>query len=112
MPDVVVVGAGVMGASIALELQRSGRSVLVVDRGDAVGAGSTSASSAVVRFNYSTLAGVIAAWESAHRWADWAPPTGILNSWPWWRPADIPLDASDETATEPNQEGTRPPPPE
>ena len=34
MADVVVVGAGVMGASIALELQRSGRSVLVVDRGD------------------------------------------------------------------------------
>ena len=76
MPDVVVVGAGVMGASIALELQRSGRSVLVVDRGDAVGAGSTSASSAVVRFNYSTLAGVIAAWESAHRWADWARHLG------------------------------------
>ena len=65
-----------MGASIALELQRSGRSVLVVDRGDAVGAGSTSASSAVVRFNYSTLAGVIAAWESAHRWADWARHLG------------------------------------
>lgn len=61
-----------MGASIALELQRSGRSVLVVDRGNAVGGGSTSASSSVVRFNYSTLAGVTAAWESAHRWADWA----------------------------------------
>ena len=76
MADVVVVGAGVMGASIALELQRSGRSVLVVDRGDAVGAGSTSASSAVVRFNYSTLAGVTAAWESAHRWADWAHHLG------------------------------------
>jgi len=72
MSDVVVVGAGVMGASIALELQRSGRSVLVVDRGNAVGGGSTSASSSVVRFNYSTLAGVTAAWESAHRWADWA----------------------------------------
>ena len=66
-----------MGASIALELQRSGRSVVVVDRGDAVGAGSTSTSSAVVRFNYSTLAGVTAAWESAHRWADWANHLGV-----------------------------------
>lgn len=61
-----------MGASIALELQRSGRSVVVVDRGNAIGAGSTSSSSAVIRFNYSTLAGVTAAWESAHRWSDWA----------------------------------------
>ncbi|MDG2428220.1 MAG: FAD-dependent oxidoreductase [Acidimicrobiales bacterium] len=76
MPDVVVVGAGIMGASISLELQRIGRSVLVVDRGGAVGAGSTSASSAVVRFNYSTLAGVTAAWESAHRWADWVGHLG------------------------------------
>ncbi len=66
-----------MGASIALELQRAGRSVVVVDRGDAVGAGSTSSSSAVVRFNYSTLAGVSAAWESAHRWADWAGHLGV-----------------------------------
>ena len=63
MPDVadaVVIGAGVMGASIALELQRAGRSVVVVDKGDAVGGGSTSSSSAVVRFNFSTLAGVVA----------------------------------------------------
>ncbi len=66
-----------MGASIALELQRAGRSVVVVDRGDAVGAGSTSSSSAVVRFNYSTLAGVTAAWESAQRWADWAGHLGL-----------------------------------
>ena len=51
MPDVVVVGAGVMGASIALELQRSGRTVVVVDKGDAVGSGSTSSSSAVVGLN-------------------------------------------------------------
>jgi len=72
MPDVVVVGAGVLGASIALEMQRSGRSVTVVDKGVAVGGGSTGSSSAVVRYNFSTLAGVISAWESAHRWWSWA----------------------------------------
>ena len=77
MPDVVVVGAGVMGASIALELQRSGRTVVVVDKGDAVGSGSTSSSSAVVRFNFSTLAAVTAAWESAHRWGAWADHLGF-----------------------------------
>ena len=72
MPDVVVVGAGVLGASIALEMQRSGRSVTVVDKGVSVGGGSTSSSSAVVRYNFSTLAGVMSAWESAHRWWSWA----------------------------------------
>ena len=72
MPDVVVVGAGVLGASIALEMQRSGRSVTVVDKGVSVGGGSTGSSSAVVRYNFSTLAGVISAWESAHRWWSWA----------------------------------------
>ena len=81
MPDVVVVGAGVLGASIALEMQRSGRSVTVVDKGVAVGGGSTGSSSAVVRYNFSTLAGVISAWESAHRWWSWADhldvPEGI-----------------------------------
>jgi glycine/D-amino acid oxidase-like deaminating enzyme len=79
MPDVadaVVIGAGVMGASIALELQRAGRSVAVVDKGDAVGGGSTGSSSAVVRFNFSTLAGVVAAWESKHRWEAWAEHLG------------------------------------
>ena len=50
--DVVIIGAGVVGASIALELQRSGRKVLDVDKGESVGGGSTSASSALIRFNY------------------------------------------------------------
>ena len=80
MPDVVVVGAGVMGASIALETQRAGLSTLVVDKGDAVGGGSTSASSAVVRFSYSTLAGVTAAWESRHRWERWTNHLGLATS--------------------------------
>lgn len=67
----VVIGAGVIGSSIALELARSGVEVTVVDRGGAAGHGSTSASSAVVRFNFSTLDGVALAWESRHRWQNW-----------------------------------------
>jgi sarcosine oxidase, subunit beta len=69
--DAVVIGAGVVGASIALQLARAGRQVVVLDRNGAVGAGSTSASSAVVRFHYSTRAGVIAAWESKFSWERW-----------------------------------------
>jgi glycine/D-amino acid oxidase-like deaminating enzyme len=70
--DVVVVGAGVIGASTAFELAKTGRRVLVVDKLAGPGQGSTSASSSVVRFNYSTFGGVASAWESKHHWANWA----------------------------------------
>ncbi|WP_226354277.1 FAD-binding oxidoreductase [Pseudonocardia sp. ICBG601] len=69
--EVVVVGAGVVGSSIALDLARGGYGVLVVDKAGGVGHGSTSASSAVVRFNFSTWAGVAGAWESRAAWERW-----------------------------------------
>lgn len=69
--DVVVIGAGVIGSSIAFELSGAGHRVLVVDKAGGVGHGSTSASSAIVRFNYSSWAGVALAWESLHAWRDW-----------------------------------------
>ena len=37
MPDAIVIGAGVMGSSIAYELQKSGMETLVLDKGDSVG---------------------------------------------------------------------------
>ena len=58
----VVIGAGVIGSSIALQLKRLGHDVTVIDRNSAAGMGSTSASSAVVRFNYSTFDAVALAW--------------------------------------------------
>jgi len=70
--DAVVVGAGVIGAATALELARAGRRVVVVDRLPGPGQGSTSASSAVVRFNYSTADGIAAAWEAHYHWLNWA----------------------------------------
>ena len=45
--DAIIVGAGVVGASTALELTRAGYSVTVVDKAGGPGFGSTSASSAV-----------------------------------------------------------------
>ena len=48
----VVIGAGVIGSSTALQLRRLGHDVTVVERNSAAGMGSTSASSAVVRFNH------------------------------------------------------------
>jgi len=69
--DILIVGAGVMGCSIAYSLARTGRSVVVLDKGPAAGAGSTSSSSAIIRFHYSTLDGVVAAWEAKHLWSQW-----------------------------------------
>ena len=77
--DAVVVGAGVIGSSIALELARDGRSVAVVDKAGAPGQGSTSASSAVIRFNYSTWDGIATAWEAKHCWEKWADHLGGVD---------------------------------
>lgn len=75
--DAIVVGAGVMGTAIALELARGGRSVVVVDKASGPGFGSTSASSAIIRFTYSTPDGVALSWEAYHRWIAWAEHLGV-----------------------------------
>lgn len=77
--DAVVIGAGVIGASVALELARGGRSVVVVDKGPAPGAGSTSSSSSIIRFSYSTPDAVLTAWESAALWHDWEGHLGVAD---------------------------------
>ncbi|MGW4420822.1 NAD(P)/FAD-dependent oxidoreductase [Streptosporangium sp. NPDC004631] len=69
--DAVVIGAGVIGSSVACELARTGRRVTVVEKLNDVAAGSTGFSSAVVRFHYSTWDGVVAAWESKFGWENW-----------------------------------------
>lgn len=74
--DVIVVGAGVIGSSVAYELAKTGRSVLCVDAANGAGQGSTSASSAVIRFHYSTMPGVAASWEAKFCWEKWADHLG------------------------------------
>lgn len=77
--DALVIGAGIVGCSVAHELSRRGWRVLVVDKGPAVASGSTSASSAIVRFHYSTLDGVMLAWESALLWQRWGDHVGAAD---------------------------------
>jgi sarcosine oxidase subunit beta len=74
--DVVVIGAGVIGCSVAYALARNGVDVHVVDRARGPGQGSTSSSSAIIRFNYSTFAGVATAWEARLGWQEWESHLG------------------------------------
>lgn len=70
--DAIIIGAGVIGSGVAFELARRGLKTISVDKLPAAGYGSTSASSAVVRLNYSTEAGMALAYEGLHYWNGWA----------------------------------------
>ena len=74
--DIVVVGAGVMGASIAFHLARRGAGrVVVVDKGDVAGGGS-GRSSALVRMHYSLPAEVDLAVKSLAIFRAWRDYVG------------------------------------
>jgi glycine/D-amino acid oxidase-like deaminating enzyme len=66
--DIAVIGAGIVGTSAAYQLAQSGHDVLVLDKAAGPGDGSTSASSAVVRFEYSRIETAVTAWESSFYW--------------------------------------------
>jgi sarcosine oxidase subunit beta len=76
---VAVVGAGVVGCAVALELRRRGCEVVSIDRHGAVGHGSTSASCGIVRRFYSQPGMVAMAHESACIWADWGSYLGPID---------------------------------
>ena len=69
---VAVIGGGVIGAASALELARSGRfHVSVVERLPQIAAGSTAASTAVIRQFYRAADSVKLARSGLHVWRDW-----------------------------------------
>ncbi|MEE9280636.1 MAG: FAD-dependent oxidoreductase [Myxococcota bacterium] len=76
--DVVVVGAGVIGLSIAYQLarHRAGR-ITVFEKGAAVAEGSTGASSAVLRQRYSHAAMIQLARDGLRAYSRWADFTGL-----------------------------------
>lgn len=76
---VVVIGAGVIGCAIALQLGRKGYHTINIDKNPEVGYGSTSHSCAVVRFSYSLLDTVKLAYEGYHYWKDWESFIGAID---------------------------------
>ena len=66
-----IIGAGVIGCAVALELQRRGFQVTVVDKNGDAGHGSTSASCGIVRRFYAQPGMIAMAHEGAQIWADW-----------------------------------------
>lgn len=69
--DAVIIGAGIIGNSIALELARKGYKTLNVDKLGGSGFGSTAGSCAIIRLYYSSPEGVALAREGYYYWLDW-----------------------------------------
>jgi sarcosine oxidase subunit beta len=73
--DVVIVGAGVQGASLAFHLARRGVGVMVLERGS-VASGATGRSSGFVRMHYDVETDVDLAWRSFPYFRDWSDVVG------------------------------------
>ena len=74
--DAIIIGTGIIGGAIGLELARRGSRTLNVDKLPAAGYGSTSNTCAIIRFHYSTAEGVAMARESYYYWLDWPKHIG------------------------------------
>ncbi len=76
--DVVVVGAGIIGASIAYQLARHGvAEVIALDKGLGPAEGSTGASSSICRCRYTHPEVVRLAFHGQEAYANWAEFTGL-----------------------------------
>lgn len=73
--DVVVIGAGIHGTSLAFRLAKKGANVTVVDRGG-LASGATGTSSGWVRMHYDLAAESRLAWASFPYFTDWVDVVG------------------------------------
>ena len=73
--DVIVIGGGVQGASLAYHLARRGSKVIVVER-SAIAAGATGRSSGFVRMHYDLLLEARLAWTSFPYFTNWSEMVG------------------------------------
>lgn len=77
--DAIIIGAGVIGNSVATELARSGRRTLSIDKLTGSGSGSTGYSSGICRLFYSIPDSVKFAWEGHTYWQHWDEHIGVSD---------------------------------
>ena len=70
--DAIVIGGGIIGCSTAWQLARRGLKVVVLEREQRVGLGSTARSTAIVRQRYSHPAAMALALEGLRWWERWS----------------------------------------
>ncbi|MGZ6174577.1 MAG: NAD(P)/FAD-dependent oxidoreductase [Candidatus Binataceae bacterium] len=75
-PEVIVVGAGVVGCSLAFHLARSGARVTVFDKAGEVCAGMSARSGALLRMHYTFAPEAELAWKSLGYFANWEAMVG------------------------------------
>lgn len=75
--DVVVVGAGIIGSSIAYQIARHGLSVVAVDKGAGPSEGSTGSSSSICRCRYTHPEVVRLALHGQEAYRNWGEFTGL-----------------------------------
>jgi sarcosine oxidase subunit beta len=90
--DVIVIGAGVQGSSLAFHLASRGASVIVVER-SVVAAGATGRSSGLVRVYYDLLAEARIAWQAQAWFREWGERVGgecgfTVTGFLWIEPAE------------------------
>ncbi|TDI57174.1 MAG: FAD-binding oxidoreductase [Acidobacteria bacterium] len=78
--DVVVVGAGIIGSSIAYQLSRHGVGVIAVDKGEGPAEGSTGASSSICRCRYTHPEVVRLAFHGQEALGNWSEFTGLAET--------------------------------
>ncbi len=78
--DVIIVGAGILGASLAYHLVGRGVRDVVVLESRSVGGGSTCKSAAIVRMHYTNPATVTLALRSRELFLDWAGQIGASDA--------------------------------
>jgi glycine/D-amino acid oxidase-like deaminating enzyme len=78
--EVVVVGAGIIGSSIAYQLARRGVSVIAIDKGLGPAEGSTGASSSICRCRYTHPEVVRLAFHGQEAFGSWSEFTGLKET--------------------------------
>ncbi len=78
--DIVIIGGGIMGMSIAFQIaRRSKMSVVVLEKGGGLGEGSTGGSSAITRQRYTKSESVRIARDGNVVWRNWSQYTGLSD---------------------------------